>query len=277
MLHPHPKKQYKNKLMLTMFRHISLNSTNSKDPKLEEQQDEVNYLLAHKQKIMSNVASVYKSDAQILEDHFNMLVATSEYSKREQCLEVINLIIIRGKINASMSYSRFELNCNNCYLTRFPNQLLVSPEYAGYWANLTTLVLSNNRLRCLPPIIGKCNNLKIFYADNNQLENFPFSLWSCKNLHTLNLDNNRVESFPPEIQRLKALKYLSVKGNQLRYLPESMRDMTLERLYVEGNSLEELPQFKSGFFRDIYGKVLSNQQVLDSQKLNIFAKPRSRL
>lgn len=102
---------------------------------------------------------------------------------------------------------------------------------------ITTLDLSDKRLKKLPLSIFKNTNLETLLLSNNNFEILPEEIGNLVNLKTLFLSSTKIKSLPDSIGNLKKLEYLNIQFcKNLKSLPETF-----------GN-LENLKELKISFF-----------------------------
>lgn len=79
---------------------------------------------------------------------------------------------------------------------------------------------------------------------SNELETLPEWVSKCKTLQTLTACHNRLTELPEDIfcNEDCALTTLKLSFNQLTVLPQIMRRVPIQRLYLENNSLVTLPR-----------------------------------
>lgn len=79
---------------------------------------------------------------------------------------------------------------------------------------------------------------------SNELETLPDWVSKCKTLQTLTACHNRLTELPEDIfcNEDCALTTLKLSFNQLTVLPQIMRRVPIQRLYLENNSLVTLPR-----------------------------------
>ncbi|XKL61561.1 hypothetical protein PGB90_008618 [Kerria lacca] len=108
---------------------------------------------------------------------------------------------------------------------------------------LTTIIAFNNKLKTLtispPPIFLQRLNLS-----HNELELLPEWLSTCKLLQKVVVSHNRLTELPYDIfcNEESTLITLQLSFNQLTVLPQIMRRVPIEQLYLQNNSLITLPR-----------------------------------
>eukprot|EP01080_Neovahlkampfia_damariscottae_P010115 gene10115-2534_t len=113
--------------------------------------------------------------------------------------------------------------------------------------NLVYLDLSNNKLNVLPSEFKKLEKLKLLDLSNNDFTEFPLVLKYMKNINEIIISSNRIEKFP-EMDEETNLKIFKSKRCGLRDVPGSfitsyLKNTTL--ISFESNKIQELPSFKS--------------------------------
>ncbi|GFN76879.1 leucine-rich repeat-containing protein 47-like [Plakobranchus ocellatus] len=127
--------------------------------------------------------------------------------------------------------------------------------------NLTSLMLENNKLKCLPDSLGKLTSLKFLDISGNRLETLPHTLSHLVNLQSLNANLNQLTSFP-DVSNFKQLAYLYISKNKLTSLPEGICDpgLTLLSIIEAGdNEITTLPAEVSNLTHLIKLDVSSNK------------------
>ncbi|KZS94516.1 hypothetical protein SISNIDRAFT_465404 [Sistotremastrum niveocremeum HHB9708] len=79
------------------------------------------------------------------------------------------------------------------------------------------------------------------YLSNNDISHISPKLFELEKLAVLSLRSNALEEIPPWINRLRNLKELNVGGNQLKWLPSEILDLSLERLLLQPNQFIPCP------------------------------------
>ncbi len=212
------------------------------NPALEEQREEIICFLQNESAILE------KELSSVIRDCFVELkkpVSNDflEFLKREAVLDKLNMEIICAKINKSnASQNPTHLDCSNCYLTRFPKEMITHPKYAQYWSKLERLFLYGNHLKNLPPEIGRLIGLKHLFLNENKLVSLPPEIGCLVALEWLYLSHNLLQNLPPEIGQLAALRNLDAPHNHLRSLPPETEHLAaLKSLDLTHNHLQCLP------------------------------------
>lgn len=107
---------------------------------------------------------------------------------------------------------------------------------------VTTLDLSNLKIKEISPEIGEFYNLRVLNLHNNQLTKLPVEIGKLRNLSTLNLNKNQLTVLPSEFSQLTKLHRLELNHNQLTKLPANLKALSkLNHLLVQDNKLKNLP------------------------------------
>lgn len=117
------------------------------------------------------------------------------------------------------------------------------PTTIGTLSNLRVLNLNKNQLSTLPAEIGKLRNLSTLKLNNNQLVQLPNEITQLSKLLRLELNNNQLADLPTNIDQLAKLRYLELNNNQLATFPTGITQLQeLSSLLIAGNSFTEYPQ-----------------------------------
>jgi hypothetical protein len=147
------------------------------------------------------------------------------------------------------------------------NPFTALPESIGYLKNLTRLDLSDTAVISLPESIGGLLKLIQLHVSGDSLETLPESIYHLPNFTWLKVSGGNIEVLPecilhlpyledlivsgnnfkvlPEFKEdsLSRLDYLSVSGDDFKFIPVSIGNLTnLSVLMIEGNSFEFLPK-----------------------------------
>lgn len=107
---------------------------------------------------------------------------------------------------------------------------------------ITTLDLSNLKMKVFPPEIGVFYNLRVLNLNNNHFKELPAEIGQLRNLSTLKLNNNDLSQLPKEFTALTKLHRLELNGNQLIALPANFGALEkLNYLLLRNNLLSALP------------------------------------
>lgn len=133
---------------------------------------------------------------------------------------------------SQMDYIRV-INFSGCALISLPSTI-------GCLANLTHLIVPENRLKTLPGSIGSCQSLRVINASHNNLERLPNSLCDSPCLESLDLRYNSLLSLTQYLGRLTSLTALQVTNNTLINASRSLSRCCLIRsLDFSHNHLDE--------------------------------------
>ncbi|KAH0785426.1 protein phosphatase 2C [Histomonas meleagridis] len=117
-----------------------------------------------------------------------------------------------------------ELFLNNNCLTSLPQHMTSS---------LTTLVLTNNKIKNIPSLPSSLTQLYISFC---MLKSLPDSISHNSNLTVLDAAGNKLKTIP----KLKCIKILNLSNNKLNSFPSNLPP-TITNLYLSGNKINELP------------------------------------
>ncbi|MBF0452348.1 MAG: hypothetical protein HQK75_16720, partial [Candidatus Magnetomorum sp.] len=122
------------------------------------------------------------------------------------------------------------------------NRLKYLPDDICSIQSLTELNVSNNQLVNLPACIGNIQTLSIFNASGNQLTHLPESLFTIEPLTKLYLSDNRLKELPETIGQIQSLSIFDLSNNQLSSFPENLEQLiSLAELNLANNHFENLP------------------------------------
>ncbi|KFO84257.1 Leucine-rich repeat-containing protein 40, partial [Buceros rhinoceros silvestris] len=108
--------------------------------------------------------------------------------------------------------------------------------------DLTKLILSSNKLRCLSEDVKLLPALTVLDVHDNQLTSLPSALGQLKNLQKLDVSHNKLGSVPEELMQLTYLKSLLLHHNELGRLPDGFGQLVgLEELDLSNNCLTDIP------------------------------------
>ena len=121
-------------------------------------------------------------------------------------------------------------------------KLKALPDQISVFHNLRVLDLTNTQLATLPSAIGQLKNLTRLHLNRNQLCELPVEISQLSKLQRLEIDHNTLQSLPDNIGDLQKLRYLSLGDNQLKALPDSLGNlMFLEMLDISNNQFATFP------------------------------------
>ncbi|XP_017785771.1 PREDICTED: protein phosphatase PHLPP-like protein [Nicrophorus vespilloides] len=133
-----------------------------------------------------------------------------------------------------------------------------------YGKNLTSIIAGNNRIQYLnatsPPL-----NLKHMDVSYNELETLPDWLSGCQELRSLFASNNNLKLLPDHLfcNEMPYLHTIQLAYNHLQHLPSIQRKLPIQELFLQNNSLSNIPE---NFFKCVNSiKVLnlSNNRLCD--------------
>ncbi|CAH0389384.1 unnamed protein product [Bemisia tabaci] len=109
--------------------------------------------------------------------------------------------------------------------------------------NLVSLIAGNNRLRRLT-VTNRPTKLQHLDVSYNELDELPDWVGDCPHLATLFASNNRLSSLPAYLfcGEMRSLETLQLSFNQLTSLPVVVREIPLQQLFLQSNSITALPQ-----------------------------------
>ncbi|KAH0618507.1 hypothetical protein JD844_017783 [Phrynosoma platyrhinos] len=108
--------------------------------------------------------------------------------------------------------------------------------------DLTKLILSSNKLKCLSDDIKLLPALTVLDVHDNQLTCLPSAIGSLVNLQKLNVSHNKLKDLPKELIQLKHLRSLLLQHNELSHLPDEFGKLiSLEELDVSNNHVSNIP------------------------------------
>ncbi|XP_042317734.1 leucine-rich repeat-containing protein 40 isoform X2 [Sceloporus undulatus] len=108
--------------------------------------------------------------------------------------------------------------------------------------DLTKLILSSNKLKCLSDDIRLLPALTVLDVHDNQLTCLPSAIGSLENLQKLNVSHNKLKDLPKELIQLKHLRSLLLQHNELNHLPDEFGKLiNLEELDISNNHVSNIP------------------------------------
>jgi LRR-repeat protein 1 len=127
------------------------------------------------------------------------------------------------------------------------NAIHTLPDSMDTLEQLAELNLRDNQLTVLPKTFcsGKLkNSLRLLDLRDNKLKFIHSYFCDLKALVTLKMDSNELVCLPAYIGCLRRLKYLSASSNQLRTVPASFNQLTLDTLDLHNNPFLDPEQSK---------------------------------
>ena len=111
-----------------------------------------------------------------------------------------------------------ELKCSLTYLDISYNRLDKIPDVTGLFTSLSTLNISNNKIRTIDNILNmKFSLLDTFNASDNQIDKIPFKIYkSVPNLKSFLFANNNIRDIPTDICLLNCLNSVNFYGNPIK-------------------------------------------------------------
>jgi Leucine-rich repeat (LRR) protein len=113
------------------------------------------------------------------------------------------------------------------------------PDEISLLRRVEKLQLGSNMLGSLGESTCALTELRDLSAECCELRELPQRLSAWKKLRRLYLFDNRLTELPSTIGELSALRELDVTRNQLRRMPPELDRMTLRRISLGGNPLDE--------------------------------------
>lgn len=203
------------------------------------QQNEIDFLLSHKEKILNDLTQHFLLDKDFVElkSLSTEMISTYLLYKRHKALNHINQQIIFARINPQLQ----KLDCKNACLTRCPIRIFTHPDLQDYWQKLQHLNFSGNQLTSLPIDSLSFPKLTWLNVANNKLQH----LWTFDGLTSLKwlyLENNQLTALPQSLTKLSTLISLDIHHNQIVVLPEKFHELQeLVEFNVQYNCLSTLP------------------------------------
>jgi len=124
------------------------------------------------------------------------------------------------------------------------SNLTTIPPAVFNLTNLTTLIISFNKLQNIPDEIKNLTNLQVLHASNCFLSNDQISqqLWLLPNLKELNLVKNTLIDMKP-ILNVKSLTKLDLSDNDILEIPSDIDKLqNLETLNLRNNNISSIPK-----------------------------------
>ncbi|XP_073988528.1 PH domain leucine-rich repeat protein phosphatase isoform X3 [Rhodnius prolixus] len=134
--------------------------------------------------------------------------------------------------------------------------------------SLSSLIAGNNCLTKLS-IHPKPTKLKHLDISYNKLTSLPDWLGACHHLRTLFASHNQLVSLPDHLfcSELSCLQTLQLSFNSLKSLPQVIRHIPLQQLFLQSNNISTLP--------DHFFLATSRLRILNLSKNNLGELPTS--
>ncbi|XP_003225888.3 leucine-rich repeat-containing protein 40 [Anolis carolinensis] len=127
--------------------------------------------------------------------------------------------------------------------------------------DLTKLILSSNKLKCLSDDLKLLPALTVLDIHDNQLTSLPLAIGSLENLQKLNVSHNKLTDLPEELLQLKHLRSLLLQHNELSHLPDEFGKLiSLEELDISNNHVSAIPT-SFAFLTNLVQLNLSHNQL----------------
>lgn len=155
----------------------------------------------------------------------------------QKATEIVSLNLSR---NLSLDIPKdFITGCTNLREIKYiSNEAWQLPQSLSLATRLTVLDISNNRLEQLDHAnLDRLQNLTSLKLSNNKLKVLPAYVGKFQQLRSLNLSSNYMEKFPDSLCTLKSLVDLDVSFNAIKELPNIGQLSTLERFWATNNRL----------------------------------------
>ena len=155
----------------------------------------------------------------------------------QKATEIVSLNLSR---NLSLDIPKdFIQGCTNLREVKYiSNEAWQLPQSLSLATRLTVLDVSNNRLEQLDHAnLDRLQNLTSLKLSNNKLKTLPAYAGKFQHLRSLNLSSNYLEKFPDTLCGLGSLVDLDVSFNGIRELPNIGQLSTLERFWATNNKL----------------------------------------
>jgi internalin A len=112
-------------------------------------------------------------------------------------------------------------------------------RYSGSWAALD---LKNLGLKKVPESLRSVRGIEVLELAGNAIRELPPWIGELSSLLVLDLSRNRLRTLPHQIGSLRSLLVLLLANNNLNTLPATLRELSLERLHLHGNSALKIPE-----------------------------------
>ncbi|XP_041473078.1 uncharacterized protein LOC121422236 [Lytechinus variegatus] len=108
---------------------------------------------------------------------------------------------------------------------------------------LTSLDISQNKLKCVPSCVSQLTLLRDLRASRNFIEQLPEDFGGLKELSFIDLSHNKLRHIPLSLDNLECLQHVNLSGNRIREL----RDRTfhlprLRKFHITRNPIANVPQ-----------------------------------
>ncbi|XP_044752357.1 protein phosphatase PHLPP-like protein [Coccinella septempunctata] len=129
---------------------------------------------------------------------------------------------------------------------------------------LTSLIAGNNKLKSLavtfPP-----SNLRHIDVSYNDLDSLPEWLSGCSDIRCIFASNNNLQTLPEHLfcNEMPYLHTLQLAYNQLQMLPTIQRKLPIQEMFLQNNSLSNLPKTLFRYIPDMKVLNLSNNRLCD--------------
>lgn len=126
------------------------------------------------------------------------------------------------------------------------NAFTFIPEAIAFLSNLQELNMSHNLLQIDAETeldTKGLGNLKVINLSYNKISRLPRNVLLPSLLEELYLDHNEIDWIDGDkISKLRELRVLSLGWNELRFIPNKLKYMKLEKLITEGNPISSVAQ-----------------------------------
>ena len=111
-----------------------------------------------------------------------------------------------------------DLKCSLIFLDASFNRFDKIPDVTGFFTSLSTLNLSNNKIRSIDNILNmKFSNLDTFNVSDNQIGGIPNKMYkSIPNVKTILFANNNLRDIPSDICLLNNVNSVNFYGNPIK-------------------------------------------------------------
>ena len=111
-----------------------------------------------------------------------------------------------------------DLKCSLIFLDASFNRFDKIPDVTGFFTSLSTLNLSNNKIRSIDNILNmKFSNLDTFNVSDNQIGGIPNKIYkSIPNVKTILFANNNLRDIPSDICLLNNVNSVNFYGNPIK-------------------------------------------------------------